>query len=289
MTCSHSARSSPDKRLVAQRNELSILQIVRDYGHLRRSEIARAVWPHSTQGVAEKMAYRTVSRLIESGNLRDRPNSLGGRSVVLTSRGASVLRSVGVQAHDGHELSSVAGPQFYHRTIGTRYLIERSTQGHASYGEYALSKCWAPVGVPEFRARYGKLPDGIVVVPGAERGYDGNVQAADWIEVESSYKPEQELFRIFEVAWKAGTCLGRSESLILDRVVFVYDESQRHENQIVASLKRYMRTHPANETLLSSIVFVRCKLSLPLVWLGHSELDYRQLSVASNATFSGAS
>jgi len=264
--------------LAAEYNELRVLNLVREFGHVRRSEIARAVWPKSSPRVAKKMAQRTVARLLASGQLLEKPNALGGRSLVLAGRGAQRLRDWGIDAQDGYDLTSVAGPQFFHRTLGTRYLIERMARGHQAFGEYALSKGWGPIGRGELAERFSKIPDGIVLVPGKERGYDSTVLAADWVEVESSYKPEEELERIFAVAWRVGSWLNTAETLLLDRVLFVYDARHRHENMILGSLKRYLAAHPdSNPDLLSSIVLVRCSIDLPLVWRGYQELDSAHL------------
>lgn len=270
---------APDGRLIAEQNELSVLELVRNYGHVRRSEIARAVWPRSSALSARIMAQRTVSRVLAKSQLLERPNALGGVSLVLGARGASRLRDVGIDAQDGLDLSSVAGPQFFHRTLGTRYLIERAAAGARSYGEYALSKGWAPVGRGELIERFSKLPDGIVTVEGPERGYDKSVSAADWLEVESSFKSPEELDRIFSLAWNAGTWLDAGERVLLDRVLFVYDARQRHESAILSALGRYLRTHPVQNAaeILSSIVLVRCDIGLPLVWKGCTELTAHEL------------
>lgn len=268
----------PDNQLVAEQNELAVLKLVRDFGHLRRSEIARGVWPQSSHGVAAKMAQRTVKRLLKKGMLQEKANSLGGRSLVLTARGATELKSWGLEAQDGYELSSVAGPHFFHRTLGTRYLVERAAEGHQVFGEYALQKGFGPIGRGELADRFSKLPDGIVLTPGEERGYEPGVVAADWIEVESSYKPEDELGKIFAIAWKVGSWLNAAETLLLDRVLFVYDSRHRHENMILSSLKRYCAKNPAtNPDLLTSVVLVRCEIGLPLVWKDYEEIDSAEL------------
>lgn len=277
MNDSAPAPRSVDNRVIAYENDLAVLSIVAGYGHLRRSEIARAVWPSSSASVAQKMAYRTVKRLISGGHLRERNNSLGGRSLVLTDRGMAALRVHGIAARAGHELSSVAGPHFYHRTFGTMYLIERSAQGHTAYGEYALSTGRCLLSQSDLRESFGKIPDGLVLVPGNERGYTSEVNAADWIEVESSFKPEKELTKIFDVAWKVGCWLNETSSVILDRVVFVYDRTQHHELSILASLRKYLKQHPATANVLSSIAFARCSLALPLIWRGHEEVTHHAL------------
>jgi len=288
MTIKNAWASRPDNRFVAEQNDLAVLKLLRDFGHLRRSEIARGVWPNSSNAVAMKMANRTVHRLREKGYIQEKPNSLGGRSLVLAARGATWLQLHGVEAHDGYELSSVAGPHFYHRTLGTRYLLERAARGHKVFGEYALQKGFGPIGRGELNERFKKLPDGIVLAPGSERGYDSNVIAADWVEVESSYKPEQELSKIFAIAWSVGSWLNAAETLLLDRVLFIYNSRQRHENTILRALQHYLEKHPAtNPDLLSSIVLVRCQVGLPLVWEGFQELDSAHLLKAKGFTGSG--
>jgi hypothetical protein len=263
-----------DGRIAAERNELAVLKTVRRYGHVRRTEIARAVWPKSSAASARLMAQRTVKRLRAKGYLAERPNALGGRSLILSVKGVARLREYGFEASDGTELSSISGPQFYHRTISTYYLVERGARGHKVMGEYGLSRNVPPVGRAELTERFRKLPDGIVLVPGRERGYDNTITAADWVEVESAFKPDEELARILDIAWKTGSFLNATETVILDRVVFVYNTKQRHENAILASLRRYLSTHPVEnrDAILSSIVFARCEIDIPLVFRGYSEV-----------------
>jgi hypothetical protein len=269
----------PDGRVVAETNELSVLKAVRQYGHVRRTELARAVWPHSPESSARLMTQRTVKRMRDKGLLGERPNALGGRSLILTTKGVTRLREYGFDAQDGSELSSIAGPQFFHRTMGTCYLIERGARGHTPLGEYALSRASRPIGRTELAERFRKLPDGIVLVPGQERGYDKTVNAADWIEVESSYKPDDEIARILEIAWKTGSWLNTAETVLLDRVVFVYNTKQRHETTILNSLRRYLKDHPIEnrDIILGSIVFARCNVDIPLVFRGYEELTALEL------------
>ncbi len=284
MKTAENSHKAPDGRLVAEQNELAVLKLVRDYGHVRRSEVSRAVWPHSSDLSAKLMSQRTVSRVLKKGLLLERPNALGGRSLVLGARGVAKLKEYGIEAQDGLDLSSVAGPQFFHRTLGTRYLIERAAQGHQAYGEYALSKGWAPVGRGEVIERFSKIPDGIVTVPGKSRGYDTNAVVADWLEVESSFKPPEELDRIFGIAWQTGSWLNTAETVMLDRVLFVYDSRQRHEHAILSALSRYLKEHhtPNEKIILSSIVFIRCEVSIPLVWRSYTEFTALELLNTKN-------
>lgn len=264
-----------DGRDVAQTNELSVLKSVRAFGHLRRSEIAMAVWPSSPSASAKKMCSTTVQRMLDKGLLVERPNILGSMSLALTGRGASRLKLEEMEANESASLSSIAGPQFFHRTVGSCYLLEKARQGAKVYGEYSIIKGWAPVTRAEFSERYKKNPDGLIVVPGVERGYASQITAVDWVEVESSYKPDDELEKIFSIAWHSGTWLDLRETILLDRVVFVYDIRQKHESAILAHLRRYLKSNPLDdpERVLSSIVLVRARINTPLVWEGFEEVS----------------
>jgi hypothetical protein len=265
----------PDNRIVAYENEFKVLKLVRDFGHLRRVEVARGVWPHSSPGVAETMAQRTIARLTKSTELFETSNALGGMSLVLGRRGATRLRNKGTDADAGYDLSSVKGGQFQHRSYGTRYLIERIAKGHRAFSEYALSKGWSPITRDQLAARFRKVPDGLVLVPGPERGYNDTITAVDWIEVENTPKSGAELARILDVAWNIGECLDAAKTVILDRVVFVFDRSDHHERRIERALRTYLRAHPTKneKLLLSSIVLCRCTVDFPFVWREHEEVD----------------
>ena len=282
MNASQVVVSRPDNRVVAEQKDLAVLELVHEYGHLRRSEVMRGVWPKSPPRYAAKISQRVVRRLVNGGYLAERPNSLGGRSLVLAAKGVARLQSVDVSAQTGHELSSVAGPQFFHRTIGTCYLLERAARGDFVVGEYALFKSRHGFKRAELTERFGKIPDGIAIVPGRVRGYDTstqpNLRAADWVEVESSFKSRPDLERILALAWRVGEWLDTKETLLLDRVVFVYDAKQPHERMLLRTIKRYLQEHPLEnpEHILQSIVLVRCTVDLPLVFRGyegHSALE----------------
>lgn len=85
-----------------------------------------------------------------------------------------------VPKNPGLSRSSVSaiytGPQFCHRMLGTCYLIQRQVRGHTSFGEHLMATGQAPVSVRELECRFQKVPDGLVLLPGAERGYAGGRQ-----------------------------------------------------------------------------------------------------------------
>lgn len=257
-----------DGRVVAQENELKVLKAVNLFGHLRRSEIAAAIWPTSSPRSAEAMVRRTVKRLLDSGDLLERPNSLGGLSLILSPRGATKLNSEGLDADDGKNLSSVEGPQFYHRTLGTRYLIEKAVAGAEVFGEYALIKGRAPVSRAHLSERFHKYPDGLAVYPGEHRHYQPEYTAADWIEVESAFKADDDYEKLINIAWKVGSFLNASDTCVLDRVVFVFDIRQRHEQAILSYLRRTVASRLTDAALLvlRSVILARVRIRTPLVW-----------------------
>lgn len=278
------AHTLVDGRIVAQENELKVLKAVNLFGHLRRAEIAAAIWPSSSPRSAETMVRRTVKRLLDSGDLLERPNSLGGLSLILSPRGASKLNSEGLDADDGKNLSSVEGPQFYHRTLGTRYLIEKAIEGAEVYGEYALIKGRAPVSRAHLSERFHKYPDGIAVYPGEMRGYNPSYSAADWIEVESAFKADDDYEKLIKIAWKVTSFLNASDTCVLDRVVFVFDIRQRHEQAILSYLRRTVASNLNDHSLLvlKSIVLARVRIRTPLVWEGVEEVTALEALGLSN-------
>lgn len=263
----------PDNRAVALQKDFAVLKLIEKFGHLRRSEIARGLSPRSPAKYALKIARRVVRRLLEDGLLVERWNALGGKSLVLSNRGALRLQAIDIKARSGYDLSNVSGPQFYHRTLGSCYLLERAAFGDEVYGEYAINTSRGVVGRVEIAQRFGKIPDGLITVPGPARGIDSGLDAADWLEVESSYKRAADLDRTFRVAYRVGEFLNIRETVILDRVILVYNAAQRHERMLLNHVKRYVRENPVPniEAILGSIVLVSCNISLPLAFKGYNE------------------
>lgn len=267
-----------DGRLVAYENELKVLKAVNLFGHLRRADIAAAVWPMSPPESGLRMCGRTLKRLLEAGELVEKPNTHGSMSVVLTPKGARRLKGVGVEADDGRKLSSVDGSQFYHRTLGTRYLIDKTTDTNQVFGEYAFIKGRAPVSRAHLSEQFHKYPDGLIITPGEERGYNPGLTAADWVEVESNLKNDDDYEKLISVAWKVGTWLNASETCVLDRLVFVFDVRQRHQAALTSYLRRHVVPQRDEHALqvLHSIVFARVQLRMPLVWERVTEVTAAQ-------------
>jgi hypothetical protein len=168
--------------------------------------------------------------------------------------------------------------------MGKAHLREHA-QGHSAFGEYALSKGYSPITRDQLAKQFHKVPDGLVLVPGPARGYDDTITAADWIEVENTPKSSEELERIMEIAWTIGECFDAAKSVMLDRVVFVFDRSDCHERRIKRALRTYLRAHPTdNPDFLKSILLCRCAVDIPFVWRGHEEVHCGDLSQANRLT-----
>jgi hypothetical protein len=259
----------PDCRDVAETNEMAILQLVRWYGRVRRSDIARAVWPRSTSRTAADMAQRTVARLLRTRQLNEHCYR-SWNSLALARRGVDRLKVHGFDTRSGHDLSCTDGPEFSHRVLTTRYLIERSVLGHTAVSEVALGRGWSPLKLNALMRRYGMGPDGLVLVSGAARGYKDSVSAADWVVMRREGWTAAELKRAFAVAPHLGTPL--APGVVLDRLVIAHEcRPSLSMLEIPMSVSRFLSRHPELSTVLPKIVLARCYVDVPLVWRGYEE------------------
>ncbi len=260
----------------ANRNELTILRLVHKYGHLRRQDIARAVWPTSSIPSSLVMAQRTLDRLVDKKHLSKAVNTLGGISYLLTATGANRLELKGEHAvKSGRGISSVFGSQFFHRTLGTRYLIEKEIAGFEAYGEYAIYRGLLGVDRDLFVKKFGKIPDGLLLSKGSARGFDADITTVDWVEVESFYKPPHELRKILTVSESRGTWINPEKRLMLDRLVFVHSTVHSHEESLLRTITTYLAEHKVtNPNVLSNIVIAKCEVTAPFVWRGFTESNW---------------
>lgn len=255
----------------AHENELEVLKAVRLFGHLRRSEIALAVWPSSSPVVAYQMACKTVNRLVRKNLLVQKQNSIGGISFVLSKKGAALLRAEGYEANAGYS-QSYDGAQFLHRTLGTYYLLEKQRQGHRVFGEYAIQRGWCGVTADTFKADFQKVPDGLVFHEPGSAGFRDEITPVDWIEVEQAYKTITEIKKALSVLTKRNT-IDRAGFLALNRLVFVYRIDQNHESRILQAIKSFLEEQPniSEDAFLESIGMVRCVVRAPMQWESMSE------------------
>ena len=218
------------------------------------------------------MAWRTVNRLLKAGLLLERQNSLGGRSLVLGARGVARLRDLDIRAHEGYELA-FDGPQFFHRTLGTAYLLEKARNGNEVFGEYAILRGWSPLTREYTSERFRKIPDGLVFYSGTAVGVRADVRLADWVEVESAFKEYDEIKRALAILTKNAT-LTEDGSVVLNKLVFVFDARQRHDRQILRYVKKFLQENPHldPQLVMEEIVLARCFVDVPFTWHGVQEV-----------------
>lgn len=265
---------------VAADNEMKVLQLLRDFGHLRRHEIGLGVWPNSSASSADQMTRRTIKRMLDKKLIIFRRNSYASDSFILGKAGVSALKLMGIPAVAGYNIQSVNGPQFYHRTLGSIFLLLKKKLGAEVYGEYALMQDWCPLTRNTLGARFKKMPDGLILWPGEMVGMPDVPYVADWVEVESNYKPKEELQRVLDIGWKSGEWLDAGQTILLDKLYLVYNTHiKNHESAILRAAKAQIREKPMEDmdAVLSSVVLVRASVKLPLTWESHEELSLLDL------------
>lgn len=259
-------------RDVARSNELRCMKSVSHFGHLRIAELARAVWPTARFG--EQVARRTVRRLVEQGLLLERRNALASTSLCLTRVGAAWLELRGIAAQHTLDLSSIAGPTFFHRTMATRYLVERQLTGCQVAGEYRILRRTLPFDIDGLSRALRKLPDGLVW----QRRSDGTV-GVELVEQEAAPKARAEIEKCLRAAEFVGTKLPGDTPCTVSGVVFVYDRDLNHAKRLLLAAKSLWGSRPASEraTLEQRVKLVAVQLREPLVWVGHGVTTLHEL------------
>jgi hypothetical protein len=182
------------------------------------------------------------------------------------------LRDLDIRAHEGYELA-FDGPQFFHRTLGTCYLLEKARAGSEVFGEYSILRGWSPLSREYTSERFRKIPDGLVVYSGESVGLRKDLRVADWVEVESAFKQYDDIKRALSILTKNAT-LTESGDVALNKLVFVFDSRQRHDRQILRYIKRFLKETPglSDQLVMEEIVFARCFVDAPFTWHGVQEV-----------------
>lgn len=171
----------------------------------------------------------------------------------------------------------VQGVEVYHRTLGTAWLVEQLIAGHEVLSEYAINSLPVEITRPKLNQHWGQLPDGLVLREVLDEGGQLLHYNVDWLEVESSYKSPAERERLMKMAWSLGKQLLPDAPYFLDRIVFVYASTSKHEAALVRSaVAKFKATrHQIDDpkSLLGSIVLASADASLPLRICGFSEID----------------
>lgn len=264
-------------------NDRTALTAIGYFGHLRRLEIGMAVWPNSPQASADRMTAILLKRLLANRWIASAVNSTGTLSYHLTKSGVGQLRSYGIEVGEAGELSSVSGPQFFHRTMGTLYMLEKGKESPDTevLGEYALLRGYGSISRADISGRFHKFPDGLVLREASSRDYEFSGKVVDWVEVESAYKSQENLDEILNIAWQTGSWMDLHETLLLDRVVFVLNSAQAHEKYIVTAIKRHLKDKPPEvaQHFLAGIVIARAEIEVPLRWQGLHEVSALDLGL----------
>lgn len=270
-------RPTRSGRDAARLNELKCTKAIANFGHLRLVELGRAVWPAAQY--AEQMAGRTVARLVEQGLILPRRNALGSRSFCLTRVGAAWLEARGIEAQHTLDLSSVAGSTFFHRTLATRYLIERQIEGFQVAGEYQLLRRKTPFPMDGLVRAMRKLPDGFVW----KRGPQGHFEV-ELIEQEAAAKARTELEKCLKAVQYTGQSLDQNGQYRVGSLVFVFDRELNHARRIMMAATSLWSSRPHAErvTLERRVKLVAVELRDPLVWVSSSVTtlhDYRSRGI----------
>lgn len=261
-----------------QQNFARTLLGLHHFGYMRYAELSRLVWPISPEASRQASASRFFKQLCEQSLIHRCINSIGSYSYVLTGKGAREVRKLlSSAAFDGTRISGVQGVEVYHRTLGTAWLVEQLIAGHEVLSEYAINSLPGEITRPKLNSQWGKLPDGLVLREVRDEGGRLLHYNVDWLEVESSYKNVAHRDRLMDIAWSLGKQLLPDTPYYLDRIVFLYSSTSKHEDALVRSaLARFEATrHEIDDpqALLGSIVLASADVSLPLRIRGFSEVD----------------
>lgn len=248
------------------------MKAVAQFGHLRISELSRAVWPMARYG--DQLARRTAARLVGQGLLLERRNALGSKSLCLTRGGATWLEVRGVEAQHTLDLSSVAGSTFFHRTLATRYLIERKVEGFHVAGEYQLLRRKTPFPIDALVKALRKLPDGMVW----QRRADG-AASVELVEQEAAAKPRQELEKCLKATEYVGRSLDSEGRYRIGGLVFVFDRELNHARRILLAATSLWGDRPDAErvTLEKRVKLVAVELRDPLMWVSSTVVTLHDL------------
>lgn len=261
-----------------QQNLTRVLKGLHHFGYMRYAELARLVWPMSSAASRQANGSRFFKQLCEEKIIYRGLNSIGTYSYAITGKGAREVRKlISSPAFDGSRIAGFMGLEVYHRTLGTAWLVEQLIAGHEVLSEYAINSLAGEITRPKLNKRWDKLPDGLVLREVCDEAGQLLHYNVDWLEVESSYKSPAQRERLMEMAWSLGKQLLPNTPYFLDRIVFVYASTSKHEAALVRSaVAKFKATrHQIDDpkSLLGSIVLASADASLPLRIRGFSEID----------------
>jgi len=267
-------------------NLLRTLLAVHLFGHLRHSELAKLIWPQVLPNSRAVSASRFLSYLVNEDYLLRRLNSLGSYSYVLAQRGAVYVSQILPEgSREGSSIAGIQGRTFFHRTLGTAWMVEQLLAGHDVLPEFAINSNRYEITRTALIQQWGKLPDGLVLHEIRDESGTLLHYNVDWLEVESTHKGVKERGRVIEMGWRLGEQLLDGLPYYLDRLVLLYTEDSNHEVSMVrAAAAKWRASKTINDNpqaLLNSIVMVSAATIRPLTVMSYSSIDMLSLVLRS--------
>lgn len=249
------------------------------FGHIRHAELALLLWPNSSEASRAVSASRLFSWLVSERYLVRRLNSLGSYSYVLALRGAMFVgRLLPEGSREGSRISGVQGRGFFHRTLGTAWMVDQLLRGNDVYTEFAINSGRYEITRQALAQRWGKLPDGLVIREKRNARGEVTEYLVDWLEVESTHKGLKQRDRVMDMIWVLGRpLLDEDKPLFLDRLVLLYTADSHHESMMVQSAIQKWRQdgHQIDEpkALLESVILTSAVATPPLSVKSFSSID----------------
>lgn len=268
-------------------NLFRALVAVHLFGHIRHAELARLMWPNSSTESRAKAASRYFKKLVAEKYLVRRLNSWCSYSYVLGLRGAMYVgRHLEEGSREGTRIGGVQGRGFFHRTLGTAWMVDQLLAGQDVYPEFSINSGRYTITRQALAQRWGKLPDGLVVREVHDDRGEVTHYAVDWLEVESTHKGLKERSRVMDMIWVLGKPLLDGLPMYLDRLILLYSADSGHEAMLVQSaITRWRQDgHQIDnpQDLLGSVIFVSADVAPPLSVRGFESQDLYTLMQRSN-------
>lgn len=250
-------------------NKVRALTAVHLFGHIRHAELARLMWPNAKPEGRAVAASRLFKRYTDEKFIVRRINSWGSYSYVLGARGAMWLgRVLPESVREGTRISGIQGRGFFHRTLGSAWMVDQLLAGHDVYPEFAINSNRYEISRVALAQRWGKLPDGLVLREVFDERGQLMHYAVDWLEVESTHKGLKERSRVMDMLWVLGRPLIDGLPYYLDRLVLLYDATSSHELALTQSAIQKWREvgHQIDDPreLLGSVIMTEAVISKPL-------------------------
>jgi hypothetical protein len=243
-------------------NRLRVLRAVADFGHLTCAQVSFCCYPQARYPL--QLAQRSIARCVREGLLILRTNCHGGRSFVISRRGAALLEVHGTKRRHGLDLRGVKGPTFTHHSLTNAFVCKKRGDGFAGWSEYGIVNGHAPFSAHDLMTLCrGKLCDA-VICKGTQL----------WLcETESARKAHDEVLRVVGLSELVGKQVRPDLPFVVAGVIIVFDSSFDHAKPLAkAARARWSGMSELDKVRLAScIILCRVKIALPQVWCSSTE------------------